>query len=236
MIRARLRAGWPRFWMKFAGLSRTGRTAAWVAGWFYPPYKSRHALAALSDHGYVSPSAAIHHQHLTLGGHVYLGDGVVIFGHSADETVVLGDDVYINQDTIIESGDGGSLIVGSRTTIQPRCQFSAYTGTIRIGEDVQIAPNCAFYPYNHGMSPDKPMKQQPLLSKGGIVLEDDVWLGYGVIVLDGVKIGKGAVIGAGSVVNQDIPAGAIAVGVPARVVKMRGEYMKRPQDNPLAAG
>jgi len=62
-----------------------------------------------------------------------------------------------------------------------------------------------------------------LLSKGGIVVEDDVWLGYGVIVLDGVRIGKGAVIGAGSVVNQDIPSGAIAVGVPARVVKSRDD-------------
>ena len=51
---------------------------------------------------------------------------------------------------------------------------------------------------------------------------DDAWLGYGVIVLDGVRIGKGAVVGAGSVVTEDIPDGGIAVGVPARVVKMRG--------------
>ena len=58
-------------------------------------------------------------------------------------------------------------------------------------------------------------------TKGGIVIGDDAWLGVGVIVLDGVKIGKGAVVGAGSVVTRDIPDGAIATGVPARVVKMR---------------
>ena len=56
---------------------------------------------------------------------------------------------------------------------------------------------------------------------GDIVVGDDAWLGYGVIVLDGVHIGKGAVVGAGSVVTNNIPDGGIAVGMPARVVKMR---------------
>lgn len=54
---------------------------------------------------------------------------------------------------------------------------------------------------------------------------DGAWLGVGVIVLGGVRIGAGAVIGAGSVVTQDVPDGAIAVGVPARVVKMRSELV-----------
>lgn len=234
MTRARLRRVWAQFWMKLAGTSSAGRMAVRLAGWFYPPYKARHALARLSPAGYISPTATIHHKNFTVGKHVFLGDGVTIFARSADDSLVLGNEVSINKDTIIEMGHGGSLIIGARTTVQPRCQFSAFKGTIRIGEEVQIAPNCAFYPYNHGMSPGTPMKQQALLSKGGITLEDDVWLGYGVIVLDGVRIGKGAVIGAGSVVNKDIPAGAIAVGVPARVVKSREDMNKRPE-TPLAA-
>ena len=65
---------------------------------------------------------------------------------------------------------------------------------------------------------------QPLTSRGDIVLEDDVNLGFGVIVLDGVTIGKGAAIGAGSLVVQDIPPGAIAMGVPARVLRMRSDF------------
>ena len=58
------------------------------------------------------------------------------------------------------------------------------------------------------------------------MIEDDAWLGVGVIVLSGVRIGKGAVIGAGAVVSRDVPDGAIAMGVPARVVKMRAELAK----------
>jgi len=54
-------------------------------------------------------------------------------------------------------------------------------------------------------------------------MENDAWLGVGVVVLDGVKIGEGAVVGAGSVVTRDVPDNAIAVGIPARVAKTRRE-------------
>ena len=59
------------------------------------------------------------------------------------------------------------------------------------------------------------------LSKGKIIVEDDVWIGMNAMILSGVKIGKGAVIGAGSVVSKDIPPYAIAVGNPCKVVKYR---------------
>ncbi|MBK8161647.1 MAG: hypothetical protein IPK65_00400 [Gammaproteobacteria bacterium] len=65
------------------------------------------------------------------------------------------------------------------------------------------------------------MRDQPLVTKGGIVVGDDAWLGYGVIVLDGARIGRGAIIGAGSIVTGDIPEGVIAAGAPAKVIKAR---------------
>jgi PAS domain S-box-containing protein len=63
--------------------------------------------------------------------------------------------------------------------------------------------------------------KQPLKIRGDIIVEEGAWVGAGAIVLSGVRIGQGAVIGAGAVVLHDVPAGAVAVGVPARVVKYR---------------
>lgn len=217
----RAREHWGRFWMRFVGRSFFGRLASRIAGWAYPGYKGRHRLARLGVAGYISPSALLSQSNLILGEHVFIGDGVILFSRGRDTRVRIGDDVYINRECIIETGDGGSLNIGSRTTIQPGCQFSCYKGSLTIGEDVQIAPRCAFYPYNHEMAAGESIKSQPLVTKGGILIEDDVWLGYGVVVLDGVTIGRGAVVGAGSVVTKDIPAGAIAAGAPARELGRR---------------
>ena len=86
---------------------------------------------------------------------------------------------------------------------------------------MQIAPFCAFYPYNHLFNPGHSIKDQALTTKGGIAIDDDAWIGVGAIILDGVRIGKGAVVGAGSVVTHDIPDEAIVFGVPAQIKKMR---------------
>jgi acetyltransferase-like isoleucine patch superfamily enzyme len=82
------------------------------------------------------------------------------------------------------------------------------------------------YSFDHGFLPGSDYVTQPLQTKGGITIEDEVWLGHGVIVLSGVRIGKGAVIGAGSVVTRDVPDGAVAVGVPARIVKTRAALIE----------
>jgi len=218
---------WALFWMQFAGLGYFGRIATWIATWFAPPYYERRRLARYNSQGYISPSTTIHHAHLHLGAHVFIGDRVVIFRDTDGGPVELAERVHLYGDTYIQTGDGGSLTVGPDTHIQPRCQFSAYKAPIQIGCGVQIAPNCAFYPYDHGIAPGQLIKKQPLQTKGGIIIDDDAWLGCGVIVLDGVRIGKGAVVGAGAVVTQDVPDGAIAVGVPARVVNTRDNLGKK---------
>jgi len=226
---------WSFFWMQFAGLGYFGGIATWVATWFAPPYKERRRLARYNSKGYIAPSATIHHPHLQLGANIFIGDRVVIYQDKNGGSVELGERVHLHNDTCIQTGDGGSIKIGSDTHIQPRCQFSAYKAAIVIGCAVQIAPNCAFYPYAHGMAPGEAIKKQPLQTKGGIMIDDDAWLGCGVIVLDGVRIGKGAVVGAGAVVTHDVPDGAIAAGVPARIVNMRSNLAVRGEVEPAAA-
>lgn len=209
--------------MSHAGLSFFGRIATRFATWFAPPHKSRTYLAYMNPKGYIAASATIYHSDLRLGKNVFMDERVVIFQREHGGPVEFGDRVSIFRDTILETGYGGYLMIGENSSIHPRCQLNAYVSPIQIGNDVMIAPNCAFYPYDHGIAPDRPISEQPLQSKGAITIGDSAWIGVGVIVLGGVNIGRGAVIGAGSVVTKNIPDGAVAAGVPAKVIKMRSD-------------
>jgi acetyltransferase-like isoleucine patch superfamily enzyme len=232
---AKSRYLWAQSWMQLAGLPGVGRLAMGVAGWTIPPYRGRVPLAAMHRRGYIAPSARLHHRYLHLGPHVFIGDRVLIYQvHEDSGPVELGRRARLHMEIVIETGAGGTLIIGEESNIQLRCQLSAYKGTIRIGAGVSMAPYCALYPYDHGMLPlpEMPIRKQPLRSRGGIVIGDEAWLGVGVIVLDGVHIGDGAVVGAGSVVAHDVPDGAVAQGVPARVIMLRSELAPEALSNP----
>lgn len=134
-------------------------------------------------------------------------------------TIDLGNQVSVGPFTLIESR-GGEVKVGHRTGIGPFCVLYGHGG-LEIGADCLIASHVVFVPENHRFDRvDVPMREQGGTRKG-ICVGDDVWLATRVVVLDGVRIGKGAVIGAGAVVTGDIPPYAIAYGVPAKVVGYR---------------
>jgi acetyltransferase-like isoleucine patch superfamily enzyme len=221
----RITLKWIRFWMRYAGLHPFGRFATYLAAMFARPHKARDYLARMNPKGYISTKAVIYHADLQLGKNVFMDDRVVIFQRERGGAAHIGNRVCLYRDTIIETGYGGSFRIGEDSSIHPRCQLNAYVSAIEIGCGVMIAPNCAFYPYDHGIKPGQPIYKQPLTSKGPILVGDQSWLSVGVIVLGGVRIGEGAVIGAGAVVTGDIPAGAVALGSPARVVKMRSEFL-----------
>ena len=215
------RSFWIWFWMKRSGLHPSGRIAMSMAALFVPKYKSRCYLARKGRVGYIASSAMIEHSDLQLTRDVYLGDRVIIYQSANGGTVSLREGVHLYSDIIIENGEGGTVTIDEGTHIQPRCSISAYKGSVKIGKRVEMAPNCAFYPYNHAMDPDKLIRNQPIVSEGDIIVEDDVWLGFGAIILQNVRLGQGCVIGAGSVVTKNIPAGAIAVGNPAKIIGHR---------------
>jgi len=186
------------------------------------PYKNRRLLINWSGRSFISPHADIYCPQLALGQGVFIDDDVTLYAHRDGGDIRIGDHSSVQRFTIFETIRGGEIVIGRDTHIQSGCNLTAALGSIRIGDHVQLAPRCALYPYQHGITDLKtPIAKQPITSKGDIVIEDDAWLGVGVIVMDGVTIGQGAVVGAGAVVTKDIPSLAIAVGSPARVIAYR---------------
>ncbi len=117
---------------------------------------------------------------------------------------------------------GGKIEIGNNVSIH-HYSIIYGTGGLKIGNDVRIAAHVVITPVNHIFArKDIPIRLQGVDLKG-IVIEDDVWIGTNVTILDGVTIGKGCVIGAGSVVTKSLPEYSVAVGIPARVIYKRGE-------------
>ena len=135
--------------------------------------------------------------------------------------IEIGENVSIDAFVKIKpAGGNGNLTISRNSFINSGCVF--YTGNgISIGEGVAIAANCTFAPTNHEFK-DKnlPIIEQGFQqSKGGIVIEDDVWIGANCVILDGAILRKGCVIGAGSIVRNEIEAYSIQAGNP---IKKRG--------------
>ena len=212
---------WTRFWIKQGGLSPTGRFAMRLAALFTAPHKSRVPLARLYEKGYIAYSVTIDHDELILGKNVFIDEGCILFKRLDKGGITLGDGTLVFRDVYMESGSGGSLFIGEKTSIHPRCQINAFKESIHIGENVLLAPYCCLYSYNHGVNPGIPIVDQPLESKGPISIGNGAWLGVGTIVASGVSIGEGAVIGAGSVVTKNVPPNAIAAGNPAKFIRFR---------------
>ncbi len=128
--------------------------------------------------------------------------------------VALSPDVVFSNPERIEIGDGARI--GSR------CHLWAgpSKGRVVIGANALFGPEvlitAAGYRYDDGT----PVSEQPM-DEADVVVGRDVWLGAKVIVLAGVVIGDGAIVGAGAVVTKSLPPGAVAIGVPARIVRHR---------------
>ncbi len=187
-------------------------------------YKDKRILLNYTNRPYISPRAQITCPRLYVGPKCFIDDGVTIYAHRTNTgSVHLDTNVHIYRWSMVELGEGNaSLRIGANTYIQSGCVLNAFVGNILIGANCMISPRCAFMPYQHGLADtSRPMREQPLTSRGDIIIRDDVWLGLNVCVMDGVTIGEGAVIGAGAVVTHDIPPYAIAGGVPARIIQSR---------------
>lgn len=120
------------------------------------------------------------------------------------------------------AGGVGDLLIGEHVAINSGCVL--YTGHgIRIGNHVAVAANCTFAPVNHAyQDASRLIREQGFLpSRGGVVIEDDVWIGANCVLLDGALLRRGCVVAAGSVVRGELKAYQVYAGSPLRTVGQR---------------
>jgi acetyltransferase-like isoleucine patch superfamily enzyme len=163
-----------------------------------------------------------HPARITLGRKVAIDDYVLLdAGGAGEDGIVLEDEVIVSRNCVIQ-GKTGPVWIGARSDIGCNTFIGSASG-IRIGRNVLIAGNCylggAHYVFDR---PDIPIMDQGWVSRGPLCVGDGTWLGAGVTVLDGVRIGPGCVVGAGAVVTRDLPEGVVAGGIPAKPIKLRG--------------
>ncbi|MEV0637839.1 acyltransferase [Streptomyces sp. NPDC050619] len=155
-----------------------------------------------------------------IGERCYVAESAAVF----PERLRLGDGSYIAAHAYVT----GELTTGADCTLNP---FTTVRGTVALGSGVRIGAHTSLLGFNHSMSPDRPVFQQPLTSLG-IKVGDDVWIGSHVVVVDGVTLGDHCVIGAGAVVTKDLPAWTVAAGNPARPLRDRRDTRAAPAIRP----
>jgi acetyltransferase-like isoleucine patch superfamily enzyme len=164
------------------------------------------------------------HNYISLGNNVLIGDYTYMNGFS-QEGVHIGNNVRIREFGWIQATSnlndpGKGLEILNDVYIGPRCYFGA-GGGISIGSKVVIGAGVELLAENHSFENTEIPIQDQGVTRKGIRIEEDVWIGNRVIILDGVHVGRGAVIGAGSVVTKDVPGNAVVAGNPARILRYR---------------
>jgi len=162
---------------------------------------------------------------------IHIGDDVVVDDNclldaKGDENqgIAIGSGVFIGRNTIL-SCKNGDIDVEDGANVGFNCElFSA--SYVQVGRDTLLAAYCYLIGGDHDFGDlDRPVLAQTRKS-AGVRVGSGAWLGAGAKILDGVSVGDGAIVGAGAVVRDEVPAGAIAVGIPARVVGNRGEALR----------
>jgi acetyltransferase-like isoleucine patch superfamily enzyme len=164
-----------------------------------------------------------HPRKIFIGENVVIDDNVVLDAKgSGNEGITLGDGSMVSRNSIL-SCKGGNIALGRGSKIGINCLVHSES-RVEIAPDVTVAAYCYLLAGgNHEFDRiDLPVLDQPSYHKGGVMIGAGSWLAARVTVLDGVSIGRGVVVGAGAVVRDSLPDYAIAVGIPARVIRLRG--------------
>ena len=178
-------------------------------------------LAALGSRADIQPGACFEYP-----GNIELGTQCRIARHSLIRAnsehrpgIRIGDRVHVQEFALINA-NRGHVSIGEDSWVGPHSVIYG-NGGVTIGSDVMIASHCAINTVSHRCERgDIPMRLQGVYCDP-VVIEDDVWIGTGAVILQGVRIGRGSIVGAGAVVTRSIPPGSVAIGVPARCTPRR---------------
>ena len=166
-------------------------------------------------------NVVLRHPHkITIGDNVAIDDNCVLDAKGeSNKGLFIGDGVFIGRNTIL-SCKNGDIYLGDNVNMGFNSEiFSA--SKVSLGKNNLIAAYCYIVGGTHRMDRiDVSPLEQTRISEG-ITMEDNLWLGAGVKVMDGVTIGKDSVIGTSAVVTKDIPPYSVAVGIPAKVIRNR---------------
>lgn len=171
--------------------------------------------------------------HVWLGRGAYLDHGVYL--HACPAGIRIGAESFVMKNAILHVYNfrnlpNAGITIGSRSLIGEACILRGQGG-ITIGDDVFLAPLVQMLAVNHIYDDtSRPISLQGITAQG-IVVEDGAWIGGGAIILDGVRIGRNAVVGAGAVVTKDVPPYSVVTGNPARVVR---DLQAQPRDRSRA--
>lgn len=161
---------------------------------------------------------------------LFISEHATISKFADIEPSLRGTRIVIKKGVMIDSfvkikptGGTGDVIIGEDTYINSGCVLYSGNG-IKIGQDVLIAANCTLAPVNHEFrSRHQKIKEQRFMDgRGGIIIEDDVWIGANSVILDGAILRQGCVVGANSLVNGELKPYTINFGNPAKMVGVRG--------------
>ena len=169
---------------------------------------------------------ALEKRYMTVGAKTKIHDGVYIDALSRDG-VSIGDKVVLGRNSRIEctgslSSVGKGVIIGDRTTFGSDCYFGA-AGGIVIGDDVVAGQYIRFHSENHQYDDLETLIKEQGVTHKGITIGNNCWIGSGAVFLDGAELGDGCVVAANAVVTKHFDDNSVIGGIPAKLIKKRGE-------------
>ncbi|MEE4310668.1 MAG: DapH/DapD/GlmU-related protein [candidate division KSB1 bacterium] len=178
-------------------------------------------LGAVGKNVTFGQNVVLRHPHkIRIGDNVVIDDNVVLDAKGQDNNgIEIGDNVFIGRNNILNCKNG-NIVLKDNVNLGFNCQiFSA--SHVELGMNALIAAYCYFIGGTHTFERIDVSPLEQRRESKGIILRENIWLGSNVQVMDGVIIGRDAIIGTSAVVNDDIPEYAIAVGIPAKVIRSR---------------